>query len=273
SQNIFAGEYHTAFKGRGMTFSEVREYQYGDDVRDIDWNVTARHNHPFVKVYEEERELTVMLLVDVSHSRLFGAEGPQKREVIAEVAATLAFSAIQNNDKIGVLFFSDKVEKFIPPKKGRKHILFIIRELLTFTPENNSTDISVALRFFTDALKKRATTFLISDFIDNHDYSKALSVARNRHDVIAVQVYDKRDTQLPDIGLMRVADLETGKERWIDTSSKKVRKAYSRWWYERQQKMSETMNRARVDVASIATDEDYVAALMGLFRRRGTAGH
>ncbi|MDE6826002.1 MAG: DUF58 domain-containing protein, partial [Paramuribaculum sp.] len=176
SQNIFAGEYHTAFKGRGMTFSEVREYQYGDDVRDIDWNVTARHNHPFVKVYEEERELTVMLLVDVSHSRLFGAEGPQKREVIAEVAATLAFSAIQNNDKIGVLFFSDKVEKFIPPKKGRKHILFIIRELLTFTPENNSTDISVALRFFTDALKKRATTFLISDFIDNHDYSKALSV-------------------------------------------------------------------------------------------------
>lgn len=273
SQNIFAGEYHTAFKGRGMTFSEVREYQYGDDVRDIDWNVTARHNHPFVKVYEEERELTVMLLVDVSHSRLFGAEGPQKREVIAEVAATLAFSAIQNDDKIGVLFFSDKVEKFIPPKKGRKHILFIIRELLTFTPENNSTDISVALRFFTDALKKRATTFLISDFIDNHDYSKALSVARNRHDVIAVQVYDKRDTQLPDIGLMRVADLETGKERWIDTSSKKVRKAYSRWWYERQQKMSETMNRARVDVASIATDEDYVAALMGLFRRRGTAGH
>ncbi|MBD5308133.1 MAG: DUF58 domain-containing protein [Bacteroides sp.] len=273
SQNIFAGEYHTAFKGRGMTFSEVREYQYGDDVRDIDWNVTARHNHPFVKVYEEERELTVMLLVDVSHSRLFGAEGPQKREVIAEVASTLAFSAIQNNDKIGVLFFSDKVEKFIPPKKGRKHILFIIRELLTFTPENNSTDISVALRFFTDALKKRATTFLISDFIDNHDYSKALSVARNRHDVIAVQVYDKRDTQLPDIGLMRVADLETGKERWIDTSSKKVRKAYSRWWYERQQKMSETMNRARVDVASIATDEDYVAALMGLFRRRGTAGH
>lgn len=273
SQNIFAGEYHTAFKGRGMTFSEVREYQYGDDVRDIDWNVTARHNHPFVKVYEEERELTVMLLVDVSHSRLFGAEGPQKREVIAEVAATLAFSAIQNNDKIGVLFFSDKVEKFIPPKKGRKHILFIIRELLTFTPENNSTDISVALRFFTDALKKRATTFLISDFIDNHDYSKALSVARNRHDVIAVQVYDKRDTQMPDIGLMRVADLETGKEMWIDTSSKKVRKAYSRWWYERQQKMSETMNRARVDVASIATDEDYVAALMGLFRRRGTAGH
>lgn len=273
SQNIFAGEYHTAFKGRGMTFSEVREYQYGDDVRDIDWNVTARHNHPFVKVYEEERELTVMLLVDVSRSRLFGAEGPQKREIIAEVAATIAFSAIQNNDKIGVLFFSDKVEKFIPPKKGRKHILFIIRELLNFTPENNSTDIATALHYFTDALKKRATTFLISDFIDTHDYSKALSVARNRHDVIAIQIYDKRDSQMPDIGLMRIADLETGAEKWIDTSSKKVRQAYSRWWYERQQKMSETMNRSRVDVASIATDEDYVSALMGLFRRRGVSGH
>ncbi len=273
SQNIFAGEYHTAFKGRGMMFSEVREYQYGDDVRDIDWNVTARHNHPFVKVYEEERELTVMLLVDVSRSRLFGAVGEHKREIIAEVAATLAFSAIQNNDKIGVIFFSDKVEKFIPPKKGRKHILFIIRELLDFTPENNNTDIATALRYFTDALKKRATTFLISDFIDDHDYSKALSVARNRHDVIAIQIYDKRDTQLPDIGLLRVADLETGKEKWIDTSSKKIRQAYSRWWYERQQQMSDTMNKSRVDVASIATDEDYVSALMSLFRRRGVSGH
>ncbi len=273
SQNIFAGEYHTAFKGRGMMFSEVREYQYGDDVRDIDWNVTARHNHPFVKVYEEERELTVMLLVDVSRSRLFGAVGEHKREIIAEVAATLAFSAIQNNDKIGVIFFSDKVEKFIPPKKGRKHILFIIRELLDFTPENNNTDIATALRYFTDALKKRATTFLISDFIDDHDYSKALSVARNRHDVIAIQIYDKRDTQLPDIGLLRVADLETGKEKWIGTSSKKIRQAYSRWWYERQQQMSDTMNKSRVDVASIATDEDYVSALMSLFRRRGVSGH
>ncbi len=273
SQNIFAGEYHTAFKGRGMMFSEVREYQYGDDVRDIDWNVTARHNHPFVKVYEEERELTVMLLVDVSRSRLFGAVGEHKREIIAEVAATLAFSAIQNTDKIGVIFFSDKVEKFIPPKKGRKHILFIIRELLDFTPENNNTDIATALRYFTDALKKRATTFLISDFIDDHDYSKALSVARNRHDVIAIQIYDKRDTQLPDIGLLRVADLETGKEKWIDTSSKKIRQAYSRWWYERQQQMSDTMNKSRVDVASIATDEDYVSALMSLFRRRGVSGH
>lgn len=273
SQNIFAGEYHTAFKGRGMTFSEVREYQYGDDVRDIDWNVTARHNHPFVKVYEEERELTVMLLVDVSRSRLFGAEGSPKREIIAEVAATIAFSAIQNNDKIGVIFFSDRVEKFIPPKKGRKHILFIIRELLDFTPEHNATDIATALHYFTDAMKKRATTFLISDFIDNHDYSKALLVARNRHDVIAVQIYDKRDTSMPDIGLVKVADLESGQEKWIDTSSKKIRQAYSRWWYERQQKMSESMSRARVDVASIATDEDYVSTLMSLFLRRGMSSH
>ncbi len=270
SQNIFAGEYHTAFKGRGMTFSEVREYQYGDDIRDIDWNVTARHNKPFVKVYEEERELTVMLLVDVSGSRMFGAEGAQKREVMAEIAATIAFSAIQNNDKIGVIFFSDKVEKFIPPKKGRKHILFIIRELIDFEPEHKLTDISTVLRYFTDALKKRATTFLISDFIDSHDYSKALAVARNRHDVIAVQVYDKRDASLPDVGLMQVTDLETGAERWIDTSSKKTRKAYQKWWYDRQQLMMNDLRRARVDLASIATDEDYVSALMNLFRRRGT---
>ncbi len=220
SQNIFAGEYHTAFKGRGMIFSEVREYQYGDDVRDIDWNVTARHNHPYVKVYEEERELTVMLLVDVSGSRLFGAVGEEKREMIAEVAATIAFSAIQNNDKIGVLFFSDKVEKFIPPKKGRKHILFIIRELLDFTPENKGTDIGGALRYMTDALKKRTTAFVISDFIDDtHDYRTSLSVAANKHDVIGIQIFDKRDTQIPDIGLIRVKDLETGGARWLDTST------------------------------------------------------
>ena len=269
SSNIFAGEYHSAFKGRGMTFSEVREYQYGDDIRDIDWNVTARHNHPYVKVYEEERELTVMLLIDVSRSGLFGAVGEEKREIIAEIAATIAFSAIQNNDKIGVIFFSDKIEKFIPPKKGKKHILFIIRELLDFKPENSGTDISVVLRYFTDALKKRCTTFLISDFIDSHDYSRALSIASNKHDIIAVQVYDKRDSSLPDVGLMRVADLETGAERWINTSSAKVRKAFSKWWYDRQQIMTEAMNRSKVDIASIATDEDYVKALMGLFRRRG----
>ena len=269
SQNIFAGEYHTAFKGRGMTFAEVREYQYGDDIRDIDWNVTARHNHPHVKVYEEERELTVMMLVDVSGSRNFGAVGEEKREMIAEVAATIAFSAIQNNDKIGVIFFSDKIEKFIPPKKGKKHILFIIRELLDFTPESRGTDISAALRYFTDALKKRCTTFLISDFIDTHDYYKALSVASNKHDVIGIQIYDKRDAQLPDVGFMRVADLETGADRWVNTSSKRVRQSFNKWWYERQLFMTETLSRCHVDVASIATDEDYVKALMGLFKKRG----
>ncbi|MDE5838223.1 MAG: DUF58 domain-containing protein [Paramuribaculum sp.] len=270
SQNIFGGEYHTAFKGRGMTFAEVREYQYGDDVRDIDWNVTARHNHPYVKVYEEERELTVMLLVDVSGSRLFGAVGEDKREMIAEVAATIAFSAIQNNDKIGVIFFSDKIEKFIPPKKGRKHILFIIRELIYFQPESKGTDIAMALKYFTDALKKRTTSFLISDFIDEKDYYTAMSVASNKHDLIGIQIYDKRDTQIPNIGLLRVQDLETGKERWIDTSLAATRKALVKWWYERQQSMTETMRRCRVDSVSVATDEDYVKALMSLFRKRAS---
>lgn len=271
SSNIFAGEYHSAFKGRGMTFSEVREYQYGDDIRDIDWNVTARMGHPYVKVYEEEREMTVMLLVDVSRSRLFGAVGEEKREMIAEIAATIAFSAISNNDKIGMLFFSDKIEKFIPPKKGKKHILFLIRELLDFTPENPGTDIGVALRYFTDAQKKRSTTFLISDFIDNHDFSRPLSIAARKHDLIAVQVYDRRDASLPDVGMMRVADLETGADRWIDTSNKKVRRAYDRWWYDRQQAMTEAMQRSRVDIASVSTDEDYVKSLMALFRMRGVA--
>lgn len=269
SQNIFAGEYHSAFKGRGMTFSEVREYQYGDDIRDIDWNVTARHNHPYVKVYEEEREMTVMLLVDMSGSREFGAVGEEKREMIAEIAATLAFSAIQNNDKIGVIFFSDRIEKFIPPKKGRKHILLIIRELLDFTPESRGTDIGRALQYMTDALKKRCTTFLISDYIDAHDYRQPLSIANRKHDVTAIQVYDKRDSQLPDVGLTLMRDLETGAERWVDTGSSKVRQAFSKWWYMRQQAMSETMSRCGVDIASIATDEDYVKALMGLFKKRG----
>ena len=269
SQNIFAGEYHTAFKGRGMTFSEVREYQYGDDVRDIDWNVTARHNRPYVKVYEEERELTVMLLVDVSRSRLFGAVGEEKREMIAEIAATIAYSAITNNDKIGVLFFSDKIEKFIPPKKGKKHILLIIRELLDFTPESQGTDIGTALRYLTDALKKRSTTFLISDFIDSHDYTRQLQVAVSKHDLIAIQVYEKRDASLPDLGLMRVTDLETGHTRWIDTSMKSTRNAYGKWWYERQQQMVETLRKSRVDLASIATDEDFARALMALFKNRG----
>ncbi|MDE5660472.1 MAG: DUF58 domain-containing protein [Muribaculaceae bacterium] len=269
SRNIFAGEYHSAFKGRGMTFSEVREYQYGDDIRDIDWNVTARQNHPYVKVYEEERELTMMLLVDVSGSRLFGAVGEQKREMIAEIAATLAFSASQNNDKIGVLFFSSKIEKFIPPKKGLHHILYIIRELLDFTPSENGTDIGGALRYMSDVIKKRCMAFLISDFIDDHDYYQPMSIAARKHDVTAIQVYDKRDADLPSVGLIRVSDLETGAECWIDTSSSKVRKAYGKWWYDRQQSMTETMNRCRVDCASVATDEDFVKALMAMFRQRG----
>ena len=269
SQNIFAGEYHSAFKGRGMTFAEVREYQYGDDIRDIDWNVTARQNHPYVKVYEEERELTVMLLIDVSGSRNFGAVGVEKREMIAEIAATLAFSAIQNNDKIGVMFFSDKIEKFIPPKKGRKHILFIIRELLDFQPENTGTDITKALQYLTDAIKKRCTTFLISDYIDDNNYQKALSIANNKHDVTAIQVYDKRDAQLPDVGLLKIKDLETGREQWLNTSSSRVRQAHNKWWYERQQQTAEIMHRCRVDMSSVATDEDYVKALMGLFQKRG----
>lgn len=270
SQNIFAGEYHSAFKGRGMTFSEVREYQYGDDIRDIDWNVTARHNRPFIKVYEEERELTVMLLVDVSGSRLFGAVGVEKREMIAEIAATLAFSAILNNDKIGVIFFSDKIEKFIPPKKGRKHILLIIRELLDFTPERQGTDLSLALRYMTDALKKRCTSFIISDFIDSHNYSKALTIASGKHDVYAIQVYDKRDAQLPNVGLMRVADLETGHECWVDTSSSSTRKAYNKWWYDRQQAMNTALRRCRVETATVATDENYVIALRSLFQARAS---
>ena len=269
SHNVFAGEYHSAFKGRGMTFSEVREYQYGDDVRDIDWNVTARHNRPFVKVYEEERELTVMLMVDVSGSNDFGAVGDIKREMMTEVAATLAFSAIENNDKVGVIFFSDKIEKFIPPQKGRKHILLVIRQLLDFKPENRGTDINLALEYLTSVIKKRCTTFVISDFIDSRDFYKPMSIANSKHDLIAVQVYDKRDSQMPAVGLLRVRDAETGAEKWVNTTSARVRQAYNKWWYERQQSVNETLQRCRVDVASVATDEDYVKALMGLFKKRG----
>lgn len=269
SQNIFAGEYHSAFKGRGMTFSEVREYNYGDDVRDIDWNVTARYNKPYVKVYEEERELTVMLVVDLSGSKDFGAVGVAKREMMTEIAATLAFSAIQNNDKVGVLLFTDKIERFIPPKKGRKHILLLIRELLSFEPESRGTDINHALEYLTSALKKRCTTFLVSDFIDTGDYYKAMSIANHKHDLIAIQVYDQREAQLPDVGLMRVTDAETGATRWINTSSRKVRQAHDKWWYERQQAMSDTVMRCNVDLASVATHEDYVKQLMALFKKRG----
>ena len=268
SQNIFAGEYHSAFKGRGMTFSEVREYQYGDDIRDIDWNVTARHNKPYIKVYEEERELTVMLLVDVSGSKNFGAVGVEKNEMMAEIAATLAFSAIQNNDKVGVIFFTDKVEKFIPPKKGRKHILLVIRELLNFEPDSHGTNIGNVLEYLTSALKKRCATFLISDFIDGNDYYKAMSIASRKHDLTAIQVYDKREATLPNVGLMKVQDAETGAVKWVNTSAASVRNAYKKWWYERQQTMNNTLMRCNVDVASVATDEDYVKSLMALFGKR-----
>ena len=269
SRNIFAGQYHSAFKGRGMAFSEVREYQYGDDVRDIDWNVTARYNKPFVKVFEEERELTVMLLVDVSASRNFGAVGEAKREMMAEVAATIAFSAIQNNDKIGMIFFSDKIEKFIPPKKGRKHILYTIRELIDFTPDNTGTNIGLALEYMTNAIKKRCTTFLISDFIDNGDYKNALSIANRRHDLVAIQVYDRRESQLPNVGLIKLQDSERGVEQWVDSSSAAVRARYAEWWNARQDKMLTTLRKSRVDLATIATDDDFVVALMNLFQRRG----
>ena len=268
SQNIFAGEYHSAFKGRGMTFSEVREYQYGDDIRDIDWNVTARYNRPYVKVYEEEREMTVMLLVDVSGSRKFGAVGIEKREMIAEISATIAFSAIQNNDKVGVIFFSDKIDKFIPPKKGKKHILFIIRELLVFNPESSGTDIALALKYYSDALKRRCTTFLISDFIDSNDFSQALRIANNKHDLMAIQVYDKRESVLPNVGLLKVKDLETNEILWVDSSSKQVRNLYSKSWYEHQQQLSLLLQKSKIDVASIATDEDFVKALRGLLQNR-----
>ena len=269
SKNIFAGQYHSAFKGRGMAFSEVREYQYGDDIRDIDWNVTARYVRPYVKVFEEERELTVMLLIDVSGSRDFGTVNVMKREVITEIAATLAFSAIQNNDKVGVIFFTDKVEKFIPPKKGRKHILLVIRELLNFKPESRGTNIGNVLEYLTSALKKHCATFLISDFIDGNDYYKAMSIASRKHDLTAIQVYDKREATLPNVGLMKVKDAETGAVKWVNTSSASVRNAYKKWWYERQQTMNNTLMRCNVDIASVATDEDYVKSLMALFGKRG----
>lgn len=268
SNNVFAGEYHSAFKGRGMHFSEVREYQTGDDIRDIDWNVTARFGRPYTKLFDEERELTAMLMVDVSRSLDYGAYNGSCRDVVTEIAATLAFSAIQNNDKIGVIFFSDRIEKFIPPKKGKKHILFIIRELIDFKPQHNGTDIAMAVRYFADAMKRRCTTFIISDFIDGSDYRQALNVAHNRHEIMALQVYDKRDSVMPDVGLMRVADLETGKSRWVDTSSARVRNIYGKWWYDRQQAMIETLRSCRVDFTSIATDEDYVKALLSLFKNR-----
>lgn len=268
SQNIFAGQYHSAFKGRGMAFAEVREYQFGDDVRDIDWNVTARFRKPYVKFFEEERELTVMLLVDVSGSLDFGTRSRMKSEMATEIAATIAYSAIQNNDKIGVVFFSDRIEKYIPPKKGRKHILYIIREMLDFKPESRKTDIGGAMEFFTRVMKRRTTAFVLSDFYDRHDFFKQMQIANNKHDVMAIQVYDKWAKALPDVGLVKVVDAESGHEMYVDTSSKKVRVAHARYWTERQQMLKDTLSRANVDWVSVATDDDYVKAMMHLFASR-----
>ena len=264
SRNIFAGEYHTAFKGKGMTFSEVREYQYGDDVRNIDWNVTARFNNPFIKIFEEERELTVMLLIDVSGSREFGTVKTLKRDVITEIAATLAFSAIQNNDKIGVIFFSDRIEKCILPQKGKKHILYIIRELIDFKPESRKTDISVALRYFTNMVKKRSTAFLISDFMDK-DVSEAMTIANKKHDIVAVQVYDKRETILPKVGYIKLKDEQ---RIWVNTNDSKLRQEYENYWSKKQNQLQHSLKKSGVDFVSISTDEDYVKSLIQLFKLR-----
>ena len=268
SHNIFAGQYHSAFKGRGMSFSEVREYQYGDDVRDIDWNVTARFNKPYIKVFEEERELTVMLIVDLSSSLDFGTVNQTKRDMVSAIAATLAFAAIQNNDKIGVIFFTDKVEKFIPPQKGRKHILYIIRELINFEPQSQKTDIKVPLEFLTNAIKKRCTAFMISDFIDNSDYRNAMTIANRKHDFVAIQVYDRRLAQMPKIGLVKFRDAETGEEMYVDTSSSKVQEHQRQWWKTQVTRLNEIFNKSRVDYVSISTEQDYVKALLNLFAKR-----
>jgi uncharacterized protein (DUF58 family) len=267
SRHIFAGEYHSAFKGRGIAFSEVREYQYGDDIRNIDWNVTARFNHPYIKIYEEERELTVMLLIDVSGSGNFGTRVSYKRDIMTEVAAVLSFSAIFNNDKIGVIFFSDKVEKFIPPMKGRKHILRIIRELIDFRAESKRTNLDEPLRFLTNAIKKRCTAFIISDFMVP-DFEEALRIASNKHDVVALKVLDPAETTLPNIGLVMALDSETGEEKWIDTSSRNTRRVYEKWWKNHMDMIKNIFKRCGVDMAEIRTDEDYVKPLMILFKKR-----
>jgi uncharacterized protein (DUF58 family) len=269
SRNIFAGEYHSAFKGRGMAFSEVREYQFGDDIRSIDWNVTARYNHPYIKVFEEERELTVMLLIDVSGSRNFGSFQKMKKNVITEIAAILAFSAIQNNDKIGVIFFSETIEKFIPPKKGRSHILRIIREMIDFRPENKGTNIPEALRYFTNAIKKKCTAFIISDFIDNHpDLEKAMSVANSKHDLVAVRIFDEREQELPPIGMLKMKDAETGNYVWVNSSDRKTREIYRKWWFGQSERLRGIFTRCGVDNALINTREDYVKSLVNMFKRR-----
>ena len=270
SRNIFAGEYHSAFKGRGMAFSEVREYQFGDDIRNIDWNVTARYNKPFVKIYEEERELTVMLLIDVSGSREFGSMDKLKKNIVTEIAAVLAFSAIQNNDKIGVIFFSEKIEKFIPPKKGRSHILRIISELIDFEPEARGTDISGAIRYLTNAIKKRCTAFVISDFIQNDPaLENALSIANNRHDIVALRIYDERETELPPIGMIKLKDAETGNYTWVDSSDRRARGIYRAWWNDLSNQLDNSFKKSRVDYVNISTNHDYVKSLMTLFKKRG----
>ena len=273
SHQIFAGEYHSAFKGRGMAFSEVREYQYGDDVRNMDWNVTARLRAPYVKVFEEERELTVVLLIDASRSRLFGTSGQIKRDLIAEIAAVLSFSAILNNDKVGALFFSEKVEKFIPPKKGRSHLLHIIREIIEFQPSSDGTDISEALRYLTNAIKKRCTAFLLSDMLDvdsdgNPAYEDALKVAVNRHDLSVIEVYDPRERTIPDVGLVHVKDSETGRCAWVDTSSPRMRRMYSEWFATMAETSSRLFMKYNIDNVSISTDDDYVRKLMTFFQKR-----
>ncbi len=268
SQNIFAGQYHSAFKGRGMAFSEVREYQFGDDVRDIDWNVTARFHRPYVKVFEEE-QLFRSLLIDVSGSLDFGTARQMKKDMVTEIAATLAFSAIQNNDKIGVIFFSDRIEKYIPPKKGRKHILYIIREMLDFHPQSPKTDIGMAVEYLTRVMKRRCTAFVLSDFYTRADFTKPLQIANSKHDVVAIQVYDPRAKMLPDIGLMKVKDAETGHEMFIDTSNKKLRLAHTRYWMQREESLRQTFAKSKVDWTSIATNEDYVKSMMLLFAQRG----
>ena len=272
SNEIFAGKYHTAFRGRGMSFSEVREYRAGDDVRDIDWNVTARSSKPHIKIYEEERELTMMLLVDVSGSRMFGTTERMKKSVITEIAAVLAFSAAQNNDKVGCIFFSDKVEKFIPPKKGKSHILMIIRELISFEPESSRTAISEAVRYFTNVNKKRCTTFILSDFMnaprDKAPLEDALKIAGSKHDLVGIRVYDRREAELPDVGIVELQDAETGGKVWLDTSSRSVREHYARSWEERNEAINELLRRNRIDTAMIPTDGDYVAELIKLFKSR-----
>ena len=267
SKNIFAGEYHSAFKGRGMTFAEVREYQYGDEIRSIDWNVTARFGRPYIKVFEEERELTVVLLIDVSGSREFGTVTQLKKDIFTEVAATLAFSTIQNNDKIGVIFFSDKIEKFIPPKKGKKHVLQIIRELIDFQPESHKTDIAGALRYFTNAIKKSSTAFIISDFIDKN-FERDLMIANRKHDIVALQVYDIRETELPNVGLVKLKDAESGERIWVDTSDKRLRTTYKHAWGENQLALQKSFTKSGVDLVTMSTSEDYVRVLMKLFKMR-----